>query len=321
MAEKSVVLVAIPAKDDYVWKLSSEKVPHLTLLYLDSHIDNIAHAEEYIQHVVNTTLCKFYLGVKQRGVLGDKSADVLFFDNYYRKMLTELRTYLLDNNDIRTAYDSVEQYESWTPHLTLGYPETPAKPDTREYPGISSVCFDRLALWTSDYEGTEFPLKTDEYEEFARMSDIGGAFLEHFGVKGMKWGVIHDKIRGNAAVKYASSSDDHKRAQSVRVKSKLTGVNTLSNKELRDVIHRMDLEVKFKDLKTVQHNQSLLGKGKQWVGRVVTDILVGTAVSWLRRPSFRTHRYTARSMGPDRKGLPSSTVVDGEVVPPKVILK
>lgn len=192
MTDNSVVLVAIPAKDDYVWKISSEKVPHMTVLYLNSHIDNIARVTDYIQHVVDTTMRKFYMSVKERGILGDKSADVLFLDSYYSKMLTELRTYLLDNPDIRTAYDSVEQYETWTPHLTLGYPETPAKPDNRDYPGIHSICFDRLALWTGDYEGIEFPLKSDDYADIAHMTRIGQTFLAHHGIKGQKWGVRHD---------------------------------------------------------------------------------------------------------------------------------
>lgn len=319
------VIVAIPAQDDYVWQLSSEKIPHLTLLSMDSNLGDIEHVKEYIQHVADTTLDKFYLSVNRRGVLGADSADVLFFDNgnYTLEMLKELRTYLLDDPNIREAYDSVEQFPSWTPHLTLGYPETPAKPDKRDYP-IGSVCFDRIALWTEDYAGTEFPLETaDDAGEAVRMSDAGEAFLEHFGIKGMKWGVLRDKIntiRGNPVVKYASSSDDHKKAERVRVKAKVAGVNTLSNKDLRDIINRMDLEVKFKDLKTVKHNQSVVGRGKQWAGRVVTDILVGAAVSWLRRPSFRNHRYT-RPHGPDHRGLPTNNVVDGELVPPNIILK
>jgi hypothetical protein len=236
-------------------------------------------------------------------------------------MLTELRTYLLDNNDIRQAYDSITQFPQFTPHLTMGYPATPAKPDTREYPGLGSVCFDRIALWTKDYEGFEFPLKSIDYNDVAAMSAIGEQFLEHYGVKGMKWGVIRSAL-GGGAKKLVLPSDDHVRTAVVKGKAQIGGVHTLSNKELRDVINRMDLEVKFKELKTVQHNQSLVGKGANYVGRVVTDILVGTAVSWLRRPSFRSTRYSARAHGPERRAIAGpKDYVDGEVVPPRVILR
>jgi 2'-5' RNA ligase len=284
--ETSYVIVAIPSKDDYVWKISSEKIPHLTLLYLDANINDIGRVEGYIQHVIDTTLTKFMLEVEDRGVLGAQSADVVFFDkNYCVKKLSEFRRHLLTNNELFKAYESVEQYPEWVPHLTLGYPETPAKPDTRDYPGVQWVNFDRIALWTGDYEGVEFPLKRrDDLESNMYMTALGEKFFQHYGVKGMKWGVLRDKIQGNAAVKLASSSDDHKQASAVKTKAKLVGVNTLSNKELETLIRRMDLEVKFKDLKTIEHNQSLLGKGKKWAGKVVTDVLVGAAISWLRRP-------------------------------------
>lgn len=308
----SFVVVAIPAQDDYVWRVSSEKVPHLTLLYLNSNLNDVERVKEYIQHVSDTVLRKFYLNVNRRGVLGDQSADVLFFDNGYwnMQMLEEFRTYLLDDNNIRQAYDTVEQFPKWTPHLTLGYPETPAKPDKRDYPGINSVGFDRIALWTENYSGTEFPLKTYD-DEIARMSDLGEKFLSHYGVKGMKWGVIRSHLTSGGK-KLIAPSDDHLKSITVQARAKIGGVRTLSNKDLRDVINRLDLEVKFKDLKQVKHNQSLIGKGALWAGRVFTDVLVGTAVSWFRRPGFSTPKY--RSSKP--RGF---KVIDGEVVPQRSI--
>lgn len=313
----SYVVVAIPSKDDYVWQLSSEKVPHLTLLYLDSRLSDVGRVEEYIKHCVDTMLSKFHLSVNRREVLGPQSADVLIFDNgYYNlKMLTEFRNYLLDDNDIRTAYDSVEQYPAWIPHLTMGYPETPAKPDDRDYPGINWVCFDRIALWTQDYSGTEFTLNNDEYGDVARMSAAGADFLSHFGVKGMKWGVVKEKL-GPTGKKLVVPSQDHINAAVVKGRAKIGGVHTLSNKDLQQIIRRMDLEVKFKELKTVQHNQSLIGRGANWVGRVLTDILVGTTISWLRRPGSRKDAY---AMGRDRKAISNRLVVNGEVIPPRAL--
>lgn len=287
-AAPSYAIVAIPREDDYVWRISSEKVPHLTLCVLGK-LDDPSKVAEFVGHVADTSLCQFMLEVGRRGVLGDKSADVLFFgkyDNYDIKKLEDFRTYLLSNTDIFKAYNSTEQYDSWTPHLTLGYPETPAKPDTRDYPGLGWVNFDRIALWTGEYEGVEFPLKKYDGYDMAMSVRKGEDFLEHYGVKGMHWGVRKavDAVKGNAAVKYASASEDHKRAVAVKTKAKVAGVQTLTNKDLQDVITRMNLEVNYKGLKEVQHAQSYIGKGKKWAGNFITDVLKDAAASWLKRP-------------------------------------
>jgi 2'-5' RNA ligase len=200
-----LAIVAIPAEDDYVWRISSEKVPHCTLLFLgeaeDKPVDRIS---AFLGHAVRSAdFSPFGLSVDHRGILGDDKADVLFFkrDRYSFKRFEEFRGQLLKNNDIRDAYDSVEQFPEWQPHLTLGYPETPAKPDKRDYPGIQWVQFDRIALWTGNYDGPWFRLEyNDDLAEVAMSSvaDAGQEFvLEHFGVKGMKWGVR--KVKAGAA--------------------------------------------------------------------------------------------------------------------------
>lgn len=306
----SYAIVAIPDQDNYVWKISSEKIPHMTMLFLGEQLDNVNRVSEFIQHVADTSLTRFFMDVDRRGVLGDQEADVLFFGKYNVQKLEDIRTYLLGNPDILKAYNATEQYPVWTPHLTLGYPSSPAHPDNREYPGIHSVVFDRIALWTGDFEGVEFPLKNPDNE--LSMTDRGEQFIQHFGVKGMKWGVIRDKVRGNPAVKLASASEDHKRAHKVKSQAKLVGVHTLSNKDLQDVINRMNLEVSYKNLKTVEHEQSLLGKGKKWAANFVTDVLKDAAASWLKRPgSNASGRTSARG----RAWVGGQPVINGTATP------
>jgi len=189
----SYTVVAIPSKDDYVWKISSEKVPHLTLLSLGDNLDNLGRVTDFIGHAVDSMLCRFGLSVDHRDILGPDKADVLFFDKYYINRLQDFINALLKNKNIFIAYNSTLQYPTWTPHLTLGYPSSPAKPDDREYP-ISWVQFDRIALWINDYEGVEFPLGTWE-SDIAAMGSISQdkqftpeEALAHFGIKGMRWG-------------------------------------------------------------------------------------------------------------------------------------
>lgn len=131
------------------------------------------------------------------------------------------------------------------------------------------------------------------------------SYLEHYGVKGMKWGVVRDKvnsIRNHPAAKLIQEHEDHAKTKKVRVRAKVAGVHTLSNKDLQEVITRMNLEVQYKNLKKVEHEQSLLGKGSRWAGNFLTrvsgDILTNVATSWFQRPgssrqSARPHTTTA----------------------------
>jgi len=194
----NLVIVAIPDENDRVWKVSSEKIPHLTLLHLGDS-DEVANLDQIVlftEHAANTTLRRFYLPVDRRGELGDAKADVLFFKKgrYDYKAVRDFRVALLKDDNIRTAHDSVAQFEGvWQPHMTLGYPETPAKPDEtdRDF-GFYDVGFNKIAVWVDDFDGPEFLLKDywDEWEALESVPmDVAMSAISHVGVKGMKWGV------------------------------------------------------------------------------------------------------------------------------------
>jgi len=215
----NLVVVAIPDENDRVWKVSSEKVPHLTLLYLGEDADQVPNLDEiilFVEHAANTTLRRFYLPVDRRGELGEAQADVLFFrkDRYDFKAIRDFRATLLQNTNIKKAYDQTSQFETpeyvgaagqpWIPHLTLGYPESPAKPlpNNDQAGTLYSVEFTKIAVWTEDFDGPEFLLK-DYWEDFD-MGDIpmdvamsalkiSDEVLEHYGVKGMRWGVRNEE--------------------------------------------------------------------------------------------------------------------------------
>lgn len=177
----NLVIVALPSEDDYVNKISSEKVAHMTLLFLGevNKVSNLNKILDFVEFSSNLMLNRFYMEVDRRGVLGPDSADVLFFrkskwTDFYS--VDSFRSALLKDNNIRTAYDSVEQFDEWIPHLTLGYPTDPAKPDNRDYPGIYFVNFDRIAVWTEDFTGIEFPLNSHDDQE--AMSDIGQSIVD-----------------------------------------------------------------------------------------------------------------------------------------------
>lgn len=203
----SAVIVAIPEENDKTHKISSEKVPHLTMLYLGDVTDtlDIPDIVTFVEHAAEH-LDPFWLTVDYRGTLGDDQADVIFFEDTYFEMpqLKTFRHQLLLNESIRRAYDSTNQFPEWQPHLTLGYPDAPAKEDDSDFPGIHHVNFDRLAVWFGDYEGPEIRLKYDRTAMEVAMSGTNaerGALAasaifkndpnaaKQYGVKGMKWGV------------------------------------------------------------------------------------------------------------------------------------
>lgn len=223
----NLVIVAIPDENDHVWKISSEKVPHLTLLFLGdiAQVSNPNKIVDFVEHAANTTLKRFYLSVDRRGELGADQADVLFFKKSYEcRAIRDFRAALLKDNNIRTAYDSTTQREGpWIPHLTLGYPATPAKPDDRDY-GIYSVEFTKISVWVNDYDGPEWVLKDywDEYDTLdAVPMDVAMSDIQHHGVKGQRWGVR--KVEG-------SSDKAH-----IRINQK-TGKATVSKQALTAVL-------------------------------------------------------------------------------------
>jgi hypothetical protein len=70
--------------------------------------------------------------------------------------------------------------------------------------------------------------------------DPVGAFLEHFGVKGMHWGVR--RPRGEASTDHASATAILKKAHEGG------GIHTLSNHELKTLNNRLNLETNHKRL-------------------------------------------------------------------------
>lgn len=98
-------------------------------------------------------------------------------------------------------------------------------------------------------------------------------FLEHYGVKGMRWGV---RDSGSSS---SPASSDSVQFKSFERKAKAGGVKALSNSELRAFNERANLERQFQQLnpsakkKALQFTADiLLGVGKQQAMRLASDV-------------------------------------------------
>lgn len=102
--------------------------------------------------------------------------------------------------------------------------------------------------------------------------------LKHYGVKGMKWGKRKHETRDvtvserpGRKVKAKggtgqSASDDAKRIATVKQKAKASTTDALSNKELQDLVTRMNLEQQYARL-----NPKKQSKGKAFVQKLFTN--------------------------------------------------
>lgn len=84
--------------------------------------------------------------------------------------------------------------------------------------------------------------------------------LAHHGIKGMKWGVRRSKSELASTV-----SNDAAAANATKAKVKEHGASSLSNKELKDYLERLDLEQRYD-----KHNPPKSAEAKKFI----KDILV-----------------------------------------------
>jgi 2'-5' RNA ligase len=265
----NLVIVAIPADDDPVWKVSSEKTPHLTFLFLGDALSNpnVSKIVDFVKEQ-SRWLEPFSLLVDHRGVLGEDEADVLFFSQETPWRVYDFRSMCLGNQEISMAYNAIPQRQNWKPHLTLGYPDTPAHPDDWDPMGVQYVTFDKVAVWYGDSEGSEFVLSENPEKRYrdveAGWADKIGNMLAHYGVKGMRWGVRRRNV-GTADEKVVS--EDAAKAAGAATKAKTKGKQSLSNDEMQVLVTRMNLERQLTQLTPPTRAQ----KGAKFVGNLLVN--------------------------------------------------
>lgn len=104
--------------------------------------------------------------------------------------------------------------------------------------------------------------------------------LYHFGVKGMKWGVRHDKKSSGSSRSRKTkrvASEDYTRSRDIMKKKPYE----MSNRELQEANNRLQLE------NTYKNNTSYKGVGKKFIDRFeqtslqkIADMAAGAVIAY-----------------------------------------
>lgn len=124
-------------------------------------------------------------------------------------------------------------------------------------------------------------------DDFLSVADFGGEFLEHFGVKGMRWGVrrkpgadgkvtdvvVTQKKPGTRVSAEGGHNQpahvDAIAAATARQKARASTLDALSNHEMQTMIKRMQLEQQYSQLMAQKASKSKMQKGQ----KVIKELL------------------------------------------------
>lgn len=115
---------------------------------------------------------------------------------------------------------------------------------------------------------------------------FAGGFLAHWGVKGMRWGRRKNDSDGGRNISKDDDSEDFSRTATIALKAKSSGTRSLSNKELRDLVDRINLEQNFGRVTTPEAKRSspmktgitYIGQKIKKTGDMTVDTILKTAV-------------------------------------------
>lgn len=146
--------------------------------------------------------------------------------------------------------------------------------------------------------------KAAEFTPFEASSFLDEDTIEHYGIKGMKWGV-HKKGVGETAKLVGTAQKLRKDPTKAAAQSKAKeagGLHKLNDKELQAVLNRMEMERKYKnfmaeDAKRRSEGAKAVGKILLEVGKVALPLAVGFAANRAYNNStFRTSSIVSRTM-------------------------
>ena len=96
------------------------------------------------------------------------------------------------------------------------------------------------------------------------------SFLEHHGIKGMKWGQ-RKRSRSSGHPEH-DDAPEHTRARELHSVAKAKGTRKLTNKDLEDLNKRLNLEQNYANLNVKTKQKSAAATGAKWLGGKVLKV-------------------------------------------------
>lgn len=97
-------------------------------------------------------------------------------------------------------------------------------------------------------------------------------YLEHHGIKGMKWGVRR-KRGSDGHVAEPGDAPEHTRARQLHATAQAHGTRKLTNKDLQDLNQRLNLEQQYSKLTTSgSEGNKAVKTGAKWFGGVLNNV-------------------------------------------------
>lgn len=239
----TAVIVAIPSEMDSI-RLVGDEEKHATILFLGETSTLPPEAKTVILESLATAAQAFPTfseGVQEVARLGSDVPPALVA-MLSKGHLGHLRDVLQINPDLVTYMSNIAQHPSYTPHVTLGYPDYQGEVALRELAKkVYSVNFDRLALWWND-ERFEFdlglggPMSADNSMKMS-VDD----FLEHQGVSP---GTLAHAEKTVQDV-YDSLNEDQRDFAAVVIGADIEGVDVPEDIDLQVIYDTFSLEQKY----------------------------------------------------------------------------
>lgn len=151
----------------------------------------------------------------------------------------------------------------------------------------------------SQMTSLDYALKPSERAEKRAKHEDVDEFLEHYGIKGMRWGVRRSdeqlarareggdkvkvkKVKGKKVVvieggKNQSPSDDAVRTAVSKTKAKKSTTDSLSNAELKQLVERMNLEQQYSNLTSKQAETTKTKKFVKAGSKFASDVILQVA--------------------------------------------
>ena len=147
------VVALLPRDDDPTRQIASGDHPHVTLFHLGDGETNMEKLKSLVENTASLgyTFPDPFDMIAGEGTLGVEGAHVYFLDaRFSEKVHSQMEVDPWFQSEINKA----EQFPTWTPHITIGYPDAPAEKVSERPDGI---VYDRLAIFDRG-EVIEYPI-------------------------------------------------------------------------------------------------------------------------------------------------------------------